>query len=127
MSNKLVVIDLIQHWNKDNLTKLSDIARKLRNKSKRHEVPEASDIYNLINNFSLPVKKLYPTLHKIFPQKFTYSNEDFNAEFTVRTPTTTDSHKSYIIAKALLAVVPDDISTHNWLFIQCFCLHAATN
>ena len=117
MNNTIVVTeDLIQHWKQGNLTKLSDIARKLRNRSKRHEVPEAFDVYNLINNFSLPVKKHYPTLHRIFPQKFTYSNEDFNAEFTVKTPTTNDANKSHIIAKALLTVVPDDISTQNWLF-----------
>ena len=117
MNNTIVVTeDLIQHWKQGNLTKLSDIARKLRNRSKRHEVPEAFDVYNLINNFSLPVKELYPTLHKIFPQKFTKSNEDFNAEFTVKTPTTNDANKSHIIAKALLTVVPDDISTQNWLF-----------
>ena len=117
MNNTIVVTkELVQDWKRDNLTKLSDITRKLRNRSKRNEVPEALEVYNLIDNFSLPVKELYPNLHKILPQKFTKSNEDFNEAFTVKSPTTNDANKSHIIAKALLTVVPDDISTQNWLF-----------
>ena len=117
MNNTIVVTkELVQDWKRDNLTKLSDITRKLRNRSKRNEVPEALEVYNLIDNFSLPVKELYPTLHKILPQKFTKSNEDFNEAFTVKSPTTNDANKSHIIAKALLTVVPNDVSTQNWLF-----------
>ena len=52
MNNTIVVIkELTQDWKGDNLTKLSEVTRKLRNRTKRNEVPEAFEAYNLIDNF----------------------------------------------------------------------------